>query len=1099
MDINIELMIVHPNLGIISLDGNAKALTPVPPVLGLYAQKWHLLIPPDWLSEARFFWVKIKDAGILTTVQIEARQIAPPSRMSASIALNLEVSEGTDALAPFVLITDGPGSVKTLRLLTLTQRYTEYLSWAKEAWTTAENSTGGRTVVKPKRFMLSSDRVLNKSPTSQSSELLQRLERVAGTVAALGCNTMLAKDWRFDDTAKSRLLTLNDARRALAGAGILWEETATYRPFEYSSHLGPPFSPFDFGDNALARVTPAEVAETNPLDSPQSLAVFVEAAQRNGGIKKWAEKLSLVVATRQQPPIGERIVNIPIYDEPGPKLIALLDLLRFDSNADAHAAGHTGLANWLTRCGVDIGAFRQNYVQFLQNLDGDSNNWGAATWRDLQPVLPHDAIPAFNPLSTPEQRRLWRSTVDYFQHQFATGLSALTHYLRAELTSEPIQISFNPNNQYNNDLSFGDGYDAVAFNPDKLVLGFDRLQSARAIKDARDNGMKVNTLWFGDDSVKKNNLFYVSAYAALLRSASLLAVGNQGFADPPIVGEAGSAGAYIKPDETGTNEDEIAVRALNVIAAGAKTLCYYNFNALEMSWQEKPALYPQIALANALIAKSESVLYRARPMRSSVAILITSCSKCWSAMFNYALFQQERMNLHTLVSHSGFEADYLDETDLRNNVLTLNHYKVLYLTDPHLPEDCVSILADWVESGGVLVVMPGAASANADNTGRLPAMETLMGVGPREPLRFPVDAMRPLGEFFDDFNDTVVRLSSDGSQFLLNANAPQMAEFSKFEPCQAGLEPRYNYNDSNKWELYHFPRPQDPVDKLDIPVTMPLHHPVRHPTRSGDSPLELFVFKPASDVVVLAEIRVGGRPVGPGIIRRRPSPNGSGFVISYAFYAGHEYVQSGEVPLLAEGGGIDTSHQPRNWSAVARYAGTTALRSTPPIRMNSPARCKTSDPLTPRNGVPPGPITLNTLHGPDGTAIVVTNWDRRVLSTNAVYVIQVKLTWWGSLFLRVRSAREVPLTFKVSPIGSWFSWLREIEVTLQAPAPAVDVLTITVQWPFSQRKLPGKSIYAGPVTLFGGIAQGGGGFVVTASGQIKPVPPRTWKALNSRF
>ncbi|MGB9643238.1 MAG: hypothetical protein ACPL3Q_08600, partial [Candidatus Ratteibacteria bacterium] len=57
------------------------------------------------------------------------------------------------------------------------------------------------------------------------------------------------------------------------------------------------------------------------------------------------------------------------------------------------------------------------------------------------------------------------------------------------------------------------------------------------------------------------------------------------------------------------------------------------------------------------------------------------------------------------------QVDFVDETDLMDTKLMAN-YRVLFITAPNLPAECISALQKWVNSGGILVTTHAAITAD---------------------------------------------------------------------------------------------------------------------------------------------------------------------------------------------------------------------------------------------------------------------------------------------------------------------------------------------------------------------------------------------------
>ena len=137
--------------------------------------------------------------------------------------------------------------------------------------------------------------------------------------------------------------------------------------------------------------------------------------------------------------------------------------------------------------------------------------------------------------------------------------------------------------------------------------------------------------------------------------------------------------------------------------------------------------------ANDLIAKAEHVLWPARRQASEVAIVYFRSAQLWdqwhlppgsprlclagcvtSMVSMYIDYSVEVYGLYlALATDANIPVDFIDE-DALEEPETLAKYKVIYVTQPNLPEAGARGLATWVkDGGGTLVTTSGAGVADA--------------------------------------------------------------------------------------------------------------------------------------------------------------------------------------------------------------------------------------------------------------------------------------------------------------------------------------------------------------------------------------------------
>ncbi len=131
---------------------------------------------------------------------------------------------------------------------------------------------------------------------------------------------------------------------------------------------------------------------------------------------------------------------------------------------------------------------------------------------------------------------------------------------------------------------------------------------------------------------------------------------------------------------------------------------------------------------------AEELLYPAKKVRSSVAILYSSSADIWTLGRNYA-YGFDRMFTWLALTHDQVPVDFLSEKAVSEDAL--DAYRVCYLSGPNLTRAAAVKLAEWVRRGGVLVATAGAASRDEYNR----PQTVLDGVLPA--VRQPVEELQP--------------------------------------------------------------------------------------------------------------------------------------------------------------------------------------------------------------------------------------------------------------------------------------------------------------------------------------------------------------------
>jgi hypothetical protein len=328
-----------------------------------------------------------------------------------------------------------------------------------------------------------------------------------------------------------------------------------------------------------------------------------------------------------------------------------------------------------------------------------------------------DALPIGASAATdPASRRLYYWTMRFFTESASRGcLLAARAIEKAAGHPLPVYVNFN---NYIGQWYFASPNQKVGKNPNTgpdAGLGlFDWLFSGR---------LSAHTLWTEDWFPDQQSQIW-SAYGDALRSASML--GEQGF------------GGHVVGSALGGHPAGASYKILSLIGHGAKYVDIYSFGPELLfpgnCWSEIDVVYKPIADALRLVGRAERLLYPGQPRRGKVAIMGAGPSMLWDENPTRKMYQREWLYLHFALTHSGYTVDVVDETDIEHDQLAARGYTALYLTGPNVGLTAQGKISDWVESGGVLAVVLGAAVADEYNTSSS-RLDPVLGLGQRSAVR----------------------------------------------------------------------------------------------------------------------------------------------------------------------------------------------------------------------------------------------------------------------------------------------------------------------------------------------------------------------------
>ncbi len=216
--------------------------------------------------------------------------------------------------------------------------------------------------------------------------------------------------------------------------------------------------------------------------------------------------------------------------------------------------------------------------------------------------------------------------------------------------------------------------------------------------------------WFADSQA-----YQWSFYSSKLRCVS--------------VKNNGRFGGYIVPRSGGDRRDGMMQKILCLIGSGGKAIKYFVFGPEYMfpgnCYSENAKVLPSMAEAHQMIGAAEDLLWPGERMAPEVAILMPRSSQAWDLRdkphpmdimdcTNTRLnkltvdYMAEVFDLYVALQHASIPVDFVDEDNLTPE--GLKAYRVLYVTEPDVPEEGHRGLAQWVEDGGTLVTVTGAAT-----------------------------------------------------------------------------------------------------------------------------------------------------------------------------------------------------------------------------------------------------------------------------------------------------------------------------------------------------------------------------------------------------
>ncbi|MBV9791419.1 MAG: hypothetical protein JOZ51_24700, partial [Chloroflexi bacterium] len=576
-------------------------------------------------------------------------------------------------------------------------------------------------------------------------------------------------------------------------------------------------------------------------------------------LEAWAAKKAQEFETRYGLP-ANRVVRFQLADENGWYYPAIFDSFRHENPIPPQNVG----VDW--RDATKNAAWIKRFQDYVAANDLILRDFYADTWEQIVPIGASQA-------TTPETRRLFFWSMRFFSDQAALGARRIQAALEAAFRPadspptddrpEHARLHVHTNFSETVDWQWYKPYPNAQGdkNPDQ---GPDAATGSLDWFDYAADGMPMpsKTTYVAD-----YNASAWSFYADLVRSAARRADGR-----PP------EFSSIVPGFSMGALEAGASYKLLALLSRGSKMPIVYAFGPQFFflgvnSWSENFAAYGPIAQATQLIGRSERVLYPAQPEHGNVAIHFPGTSRLWDRQQRATFYTRELQPLHAALIHDGYSVDFVDDRLIESDAFVQRGYTTLYLLGPNLSSAAQETVERWVAAGGTLVVLPGAATADAFNTPTT-LIDEVLGLMPR-------DAWTPLRE--SAYNVSTFALS----------NQLQVVD--------------------QRWR-----------DALHVAEPLPLRDLVQDPTAPKPVDFPTLSLNGAQTIATVKPLK------GPGV--ERPAitvrQHGRGLAYAYAFFPGWQYWCTATHPLhlLPNILRAHTDRLPHNWSDPDRLLVTLPAR-----------------------------------------------------------------------------------------------------------------------------------------------------------------------------
>lgn len=399
---------------------------------------------------------------------------------------------------------------------------------------------------------------------------------------------------------------------------------------------------------------------------PPGFIATETAAIRDAGLKTWAQNI-----VRQHADAGldpGRMRLFIMSDEPAWYYPSMYDKVN----------GNTNLM--------------ERFRAYLREQGLKPADLGAGSWEDMR-------IGGRNDLKGLPERRLAYWSQRFFPHDSALFFARCTGALQSAFEQPGLPVAVNWNffagRCY---FAGGFGHNPDAKHPDAAMASHDWFEFGRL----RGASCLWTEDWFADEQS-----FQWSYYAEKLWSAA----------------PDGAFGGYIVPRSAGSMPEGLVYKTLALIGHGAKHVKLFAFGPEyefpENCWSQNSGVYAAMVKALRLAGAAEELLYPGKPVARQVGLLHHLSAQIWDPPGivdatntdmnrKCAAYTAEMFDLYLALMHAQVPVEFVSEEDVIAG--NIGHLKVLYLTEPNVPEEAQQKLAEWVRQGGVLFTTSQAAT-----------------------------------------------------------------------------------------------------------------------------------------------------------------------------------------------------------------------------------------------------------------------------------------------------------------------------------------------------------------------------------------------------
>lgn len=165
---------------------------------------------------------------------------------------------------------------------------------------------------------------------------------------------------------------------------------------------------------------------------------------------------------------------------------------------------------------------------------------------------------------------------------------------------------------------------------------------------------------------------------------------------------------YVMPHMPNNTPDQWRRLFYGALAHGAKIINLFEFRPVHVAYTEnhvdEPEMYAAVLRGFRELGVMEDLIQGGRVRQAETALWFSETADIWGD--NHGSFAAAKRALYLAIRHQQLPLDFVVEPDALDG--TLDQYKVLYLTDPHVSSAASAKIAAWVEKGGTLFATAGA-------------------------------------------------------------------------------------------------------------------------------------------------------------------------------------------------------------------------------------------------------------------------------------------------------------------------------------------------------------------------------------------------------